>query len=160
MVKVTWHKTTLPLQRGFIQPTRVKKPNSISVCSAIFAQLTRECPRACLILSAKNCSFTWVDVGLHLIHGSFSPPTALWYNYADMVIISHCHVRMCPSQLKSEPVGFRFVFQIRRIRIRICQTITASSVQAWHSTAKFTLNTLDCTLVIMWWSGAAACTAL
>jgi len=38
-------------------------------------------------LSAENyCSFAWVDLHLHLIHGSFGQPEpiALWYNCADM----------------------------------------------------------------------------
>jgi len=38
------------------------------------------------VLSATHCSFAWVDVDPHLIHGSFNPPepTALWHNCVDM----------------------------------------------------------------------------
>ena len=78
--------TERPHHRRFIPPTRVQKLNSISICSAIFAQLTRDCLRAC-----PSTSFPQKIAPLHgristPIHGSCSPPepTALWYNCADM----------------------------------------------------------------------------
>ena len=59
----------------FLGPTRVRNPNSVSIGSAIFAQLT-----AVLYgmpwhdLSPKNCPLAWSDLDRHLTHGSLGPP--------------------------------------------------------------------------------------
>jgi len=61
-------------------PTRVHNPNGISIVSAIFAQLTEECRRACPTSPGmscpfpKNCAFAWGYLDPHLIRDSLDPP--------------------------------------------------------------------------------------
>jgi len=46
-----------PSNTWFFEPTRAHNPNGISVGSAVFAQLTKDCRQACP--SPKNCPFPW-----------------------------------------------------------------------------------------------------
>jgi len=68
-----WH-TIRPHRCRFIWLTRVQKPNSISICSAICAQLTTRCLWACpgtsLLLKIASLHDR---CGHHLIHSYFSP---------------------------------------------------------------------------------------
>jgi len=95
-----------PCNTCFLGPTPVHNPNGISICSATFAQLTAECPRACLgIFFRLKLSFhTWGSSGPHLIHGSMGPPSPQLKRHLNL--FSHLHtsrqsvvgdVGACPS---------------------------------------------------------------
>ena len=65
-----------PPNTYFLRPTRVHNRNNISIGSAIFAQLTAECRRACPAVSfpikmAPSHGTIWTP---HLIHGSMDRP--------------------------------------------------------------------------------------
>jgi len=73
----------LPLRMGnwtpsntcFLGPTRVQKPNGISIGSAVFARLTAKCRRAFPGMPSPLTIAPSIRVsGPHLIHGSLSPP--------------------------------------------------------------------------------------
>jgi len=55
----------------FLRPTRVHKPNSRSIGSAIFAQLTAECRRAC-----RGMPF---PLKIANSHGGYGPPSNTWF---------------------------------------------------------------------------------
>jgi len=61
----------------FFGPIRAHIPNGISTGSAVFAQMTAECPYALqwdAPFPLQNCPFPWGDMDPHLIHGSLGPP--------------------------------------------------------------------------------------
>jgi len=64
-----------PPNTCFLGPIRVSNPNGISIGSAIFAQLTAECRRACPGTSfpLKNWAFAWSDLDTRLTHGPLGP---------------------------------------------------------------------------------------
>jgi len=66
-----------PSNTWFLWPIRDHNPNGIHICSAVFAQMTVECPYT-LQWDAhsppKICRFQWGDLEAHLIHGSPGPP--------------------------------------------------------------------------------------
>ena len=87
IIFATWRQCALPcghigatwriwLNLCFLWPTHVHNPNSISIGSAVFAQMTAQCP---YLLQwdapslSQNCPFPWGYVP-HLIHGSLGQP--------------------------------------------------------------------------------------
>jgi len=74
-----------PSNTWFPEPIRAHKTSGISISSAVFAQMTTECPYTLrhAPFSPQNCRFPWRDLDPHLIHGFLSPPecstqTASW----------------------------------------------------------------------------------
>jgi len=68
-----------PSNTWFCRPILAHNPNGISILncgSAIFAQLTAECPYTLqwAALPPQNCPFPWGDLDTCLLHGSFGPP--------------------------------------------------------------------------------------
>ena len=59
-------------------PTRVLNPNGISMCSAVFAHMTAECPYSLLYhgtpLSPSKLPLPMGLLNPHLIHGPLGPP--------------------------------------------------------------------------------------
>jgi len=72
-----FHGSEPPFSTWFHGPTQILIPNNISIGSAVFAQLTAECPYtlqwAALALLKIVPSLVWC--GPHLIHGSFAHPS-------------------------------------------------------------------------------------
>jgi len=70
--------TAGPLSKAwFLQPIQAHNPNSISIGSAVFAQIIAECPYTLqwdAPFPFQNCSFLWGDLDSRLIHGSLGPP--------------------------------------------------------------------------------------
>ena len=69
-----------PSNTWFPGPTQVLNPNGISIGSAVFAQMTAECPVPILyngmpLSPPQNCPFPWGDMDPHLIHGSLAHPS-------------------------------------------------------------------------------------
>jgi len=64
-----------PSNTWFPGPTRVLNQNGMSIGSAVFAQITAECPYGTL-LSPQNCPFPWADLNPHLIHGLLGPKSS------------------------------------------------------------------------------------
>jgi len=86
--------------------TRVHNPNSKSIGSAIFAQLTAECRRTCLGMSFPLIiAPSRTGSGLHLIHASLGPPESVTQTASRSVqpfLLSSRqsvveHVGACPS---------------------------------------------------------------
>jgi len=61
-----------PVNTGFLQPIQTHNLNSMSIGSALFAQMIAECPYT--LLSYKNWPFQRGDLDPHIIHGSVDPP--------------------------------------------------------------------------------------
>ena len=69
--------TAGPHLTRFLQPIRAHNPNGISVGSAVFAQMTTECPYTLqwnAPFSPQCCRFPCGDLDPHLKHGSLGPP--------------------------------------------------------------------------------------
>ena len=63
------------LNTCILGPTQVHNQNSISISSAIFAQImTVSLGMPMHVLSTTNCPLAWGDLDLHLTHGSLGPP--------------------------------------------------------------------------------------
>jgi len=75
-----------PSNTWFLGPTRVLNPNGISIGSAVFVQMTAECPYTLQLdapfplkiagtpLSPSKWPLPMEDLDPHLIHGSLGPP--------------------------------------------------------------------------------------
>jgi len=72
------HGESGPLSSSwFLGPIQAHNPNSISITSAVFAQITAEFP--CTLqwdthFPLQNCPFPWWDLDRHLWDGSLGPP--------------------------------------------------------------------------------------
>jgi len=64
------------IQLWFLGPTRVLNPNGSSIGSAVFAQLTADCPHTLQWATRPPSKFPFSrgDLNTHLIHGSLGPP--------------------------------------------------------------------------------------
>jgi len=74
-----WQRPSAPLRPICTIPTAhpSPQPNGISICSAVFAQMTAECPYTLqwdAPLLPQNCPLPMGGSGPNLIHGSFGPP--------------------------------------------------------------------------------------
>jgi len=74
MVFNRWHQCASPPNTSFLGPNQVHNPNGISIGSAIFAQLTAECHRACLGMSCPlKIAPRMGQSEPNLVHGSWGP---------------------------------------------------------------------------------------
>ena len=65
-----------PSKTCFLGPNPVNNPNEISICSAVFAQLTVKSAYTLQWSSPppQHCPFTWGNMDPYLIHGALGPP--------------------------------------------------------------------------------------
>ena len=76
IVFARWRQCAAPLNACFLVPMRVKIPNDISIGSAVFAQLTAECPYTLQQAAPSPLKITSSHGGNpdpHLIHGFLGP---------------------------------------------------------------------------------------
>jgi len=64
----------LPCNTWCFRPMRAHNPNGTSIGSAVFAQLTAECPCTGLPVSPSKLFLSMLASAPHVIHGSMGPP--------------------------------------------------------------------------------------
>jgi len=68
-----------PFNTRFLRPIQAHNPNSISIRSAVFAQMTSVSLYFTMgsPLPPQNCLFPWLDMDSITMHGSYGPPESL-----------------------------------------------------------------------------------